>query len=102
VEIARAKIGDQGEIIHIEVNGPVDRERDVSALDRVLRFDGIVNSVAAVAGAMTEALRRAKPEEAEVQFGVDIGVEAGELTSLLVKGSGSATLTVRLLWKAST
>lgn len=99
--IARAQVGEQGTIIQIEVTGPVEREKDVSALERVLPFDGIVDSVAAVASAMTEALRRAKPEEAEVQFGVDIGVESGKLTSLLVKGSGTATLTVRLLWKAS-
>ena len=97
----KARVGQNGPIIQVEVVSPVDRERDVSALDKVLPFDGIVNSVAAVASAMTEALRRASPEEAEVQFGVDIGVESGNLTSLLVKGTGTATLSVRLLWKAS-
>jgi hypothetical protein len=102
MKTTRARIGQEGPIIQIEVAGPVDRERDVSALDRVLPFDGIVDSVAAVASAMTEALRRASPEEAEVQFGVDVGVESGNLTSLLVKGTGMATLSVRLLWKAPT
>lgn len=100
--ITKARIGGEGgPIIQVQVAGPVEREKDVSALSEILPFDGIVDSVAAVASAMTEALRRAQPEEAEIQFGIDVGVESGKLTSLLVKGSGTATLTVRLLWKAS-
>ncbi len=98
--ITRAQVGTDGPVIQLQLAGPVDRERDVSALGTVLRFDDIVESVSAVASAMTEALKQARPEEAEIQFGVDIGVESGKLTSLLVKGSGTATLTVRLLWKS--
>lgn len=74
MKTTRARIGQEGPIIQIEVAGPVDRERDVSALDRVLPFDGIVNSVAAVASAMTQALRRAKPEEAAAQTRARLGI----------------------------
>jgi hypothetical protein len=35
MKTTRARIGQDGPIIQIEVAGPVDRERDVSALDRV-------------------------------------------------------------------
>jgi hypothetical protein len=34
-----------------------------------------------------------------VKFGIDAAVESGHLTSLLVKGVGTATFEVRLLWK---
>jgi hypothetical protein len=65
----------------------------------VLDFRGLTSSVAEVASAMTDALRRAAPDEGEVTFGIDATVETGKLTSLVVKGGGTATFQVRLLWK---
>ncbi|GEL94020.1 CU044_2847 family protein [Cellulomonas composti] len=78
-----------------------DREQDVSALGDVLAFSDLTESVGRVARAMTDALRRARPDEAEVTFGLDVAVEAGRLTSLVVKGGATATFQVRLLWKSS-
>jgi len=49
---------------------------------------------------MTAALARVKPDKAIVEFGVDVAVEGGGLTALLVKGKGTATLTVTLEWVA--
>ena len=47
---------------------------------------------------MSEALARVKPDHATVEFGVDASVEAGGLTALIVKGTGSATLKITLEW----
>ena len=44
----KARVGQNGPIIQVEVVGPANRERDVSALDRVLPFDGIVDSVTTI------------------------------------------------------
>jgi hypothetical protein len=89
---------------------PEDPEHDTSILDlfragndqsegHAFSFDDVTSSVTALAGAMTRALQAIAPDEGEIEFGIDIGVESGQLTSLLVKGSGNATLKVRLLWK---
>jgi hypothetical protein len=98
--IVTSRIGD-GPTIKLEVTGEVDREEDVSALSKIVPFDSVVDSVASISQAMTEALRRAKPEEAEVTFGLDIALEAGSLTSMIVKGGGTSTFTIRLLWKSA-
>ncbi|UJP41285.1 CU044_2847 family protein [Cellulomonas palmilytica] len=87
--------------VMVEISRQDDREEDVSALSDVLSFDDLAESVARISRSMTDALRRARPDEAEVTFGVDVAVEAGRLTSLLVKGGATATFGVRLLWKAS-
>jgi hypothetical protein len=97
---ATTQIGDGGPTLLIEVSTTSAKEEDVTALTEILKFDDLTDSVAAVASAMTGALRRAKPDEAEVTFGIDATVETGKLTSMLVKGGGKATFTVRLLWKA--
>jgi hypothetical protein len=80
-----------------------DPERDVSIFKRPkgqpFPLSDVGLSIGAIADAVTGAITRVAPDEAEVEFGVDVGVESGQLTSLLVKGTGNATLKVRLLWK---
>ncbi|MBT0995521.1 hypothetical protein KIN34_14640 [Cellulomonas sp. DKR-3] len=88
-------------ITRLEGDAGADREQDVSALTDALRFDDLARSVSQVASAMTDALRRAAPDEAEVTFGVDVAVKAGKLTSLIVEGDATATFQIRLLWKKS-
>lgn len=39
------------------------------------------------------------PSKARVKFGIDIAVGPGQLTALLVKGGGNATLEVTLEWE---
>jgi len=99
--VVSARVGEDGPVVMIALAVEASPERDVG-IGRVLSFDGLVNSVGAIAESMTRALRAAKPDEAEVEFGIDVGVEAGELTSLIVKGSGTATLRVKLIWRSTT
>jgi Trypsin-co-occurring domain 1 len=98
--IVTSRIGDDGPTIKLEVTGNVDSEEDVTALTKIVPFESVIESVASVSRAMTDALSRAKPEEAEVTFGLDVSLEAGSLTSMIVKGGGTSTFTIRLLWKS--
>lgn len=82
--------------VQLEVQAAGDRETDV-AISKP-SFDGVVESIRAISGELTKALTELKPDKATLEFGVDVGVEAGQLTGLLVKGSGSATLKVTLEW----
>lgn len=63
------------------------------------KFRGFVDSITEIAKSVAEAVENAKPDAAEVEFGVDATIESGELTAFLVKGSGTANLKVILRWK---
>jgi len=76
--------------------GPV--EEDISIL--IPSFDEINFVLEAVSRNIMGTLEKVKPTKASVEFGVDMGVEAGKLTTLLVKGAGSANLKIKLEWDA--
>jgi Trypsin-co-occurring domain 1 len=97
--VVSTRVGQDGSVLKLEVAGTSSQEVDVSAFSEVLDFGSLTSSVAEVASAMTDALRRAAPDEGEVTFGIDATIETGKLTSLVVKGGGTATFQVRLLWK---
>jgi Trypsin-co-occurring domain 1 len=69
--------------------------------ERALSFDGVRDTISAIAEQISEACRRVSPAEASVEFGLSLTVKAGKLTGLLVDGSGSASLKVTLSWKSS-
>jgi hypothetical protein len=43
-------------------------------------------------------LKDIAPDRAEVEFGVNVGIETGQLTSLLAKGASGANLKITLEW----
>ena len=94
--LVKVDMGD-GRVVAVEARN-FSPEQPVGIAD-VLKFDGVTKSIEAVADRMTEAFDRVKPDRASVEFGIDIGVESGMLTGLVVKGSGNATLTVTLEWQ---
>ena len=72
---------------------------DVSAATKALPLDDLKDALSGVADMTRDALKTAKPDSAKVEFGLDVKVEAGKLTGLLVSGSGGASLKVTLEWK---
>lgn len=94
--LVKVDLGD-GRIVAVEAHN-VSPEKPVGIGD-VLSFDGVSNSIEAIAERMTAALDRVRPDKAVVEFGVDVGVESGALTALVVKGTGTATLKVTLEWQ---
>jgi hypothetical protein len=91
-------LGDGNTILaEVEV---VDPEANISIVDKV-PFAEVTKSIDAITQQVLSALRRAKPQKATVEFGLAIGAEAGQLTSLLVKGKGDATLKITLEWESS-
>lgn len=73
----------------------------VVALDDVLSFDGVRDTVEAIASDLSAAWRAAKPSEASVEFGLSLTAKSGKLTGLIVDAGGSASLKVKLVWKDS-
>ena len=60
--------------------------------DQVLSFDGVRQTVEAIAEQLTRAWEKAKPSEATVEFGLSLTAKSGKLTGLLVDGAAEASL----------
>ena len=100
-EVLVVDMGDNRTIlVETRTDGDPNPEQKVR-VGATIPFDGVAESIDAISGRIVGALQRAKPEKATVSFGLDVGVEAGQLTSLLVKGSGRATINVTLEWSAA-
>jgi Trypsin-co-occurring domain 1 len=70
-------------------------------LDEVMSFDGVCDTVEAIAGQIAGAWDRVRPTEATVAFGLKLVAKPGKLTGLLVEGGGEASLTVTLTWRSA-
>ena len=95
------------EIISAELEGgisisieatPLGGEELVGALPGPHAFKEVTDTVEGLARAMIGTLKKVRPRTATVEFGLQIGVESGKLTALLVKGTGSANLKITLEW----
>lgn len=98
---------DRSEIVSAELEGgmsisiqatPLGGEELVGAPSGPLAFKEVTDTVEGLAKVMIGTLKKVKPRAATVEFGLQIGVESGKLTALLVKGTGSANLKITLEW----
>ncbi len=96
-KIIPLKLAD-GTIIKVEVT-PIG-EQPVSSETRVFQqATTIIKSIAEdVAGTLQKINQTVKPDKFSVKLGLQIGVESGELTALIVKGTGTANLEVTMEW----
>ncbi|GGT74518.1 MULTISPECIES: CU044_2847 family protein [Streptomyces] len=95
-DVTRVELGDA--VLYVEAE-PLGPESDLEGVrDHVPDLSGVTSALASFAGQLSDALRRAAPDRASVEFGCQLGMDAGGLTALIVKGSGSANLRVTLEW----
>jgi hypothetical protein len=70
-------------------------------IERVLSFDGVRDTMEAIAAQLAHVWDEVKPSEASVEFGLSLTAKAGKLTGLLVDADGSASLKVTLRWNTA-
>ena len=75
-------------------------EEEIAAFG-IPSFGGFGSAVRKIAGEITKVLKEISPDKASVEFAVDLAVEAGQLTALLVSGSASGSLKITLEWGSS-
>jgi hypothetical protein len=92
--ILKAKLSD-GSVVHIETS-QIHGEEKVGA--KPFDFQQVAASIESIVNAVKASLDKAEAKKATVEFGVEIGAEAGQLTALIVKGSGKANLKITLEW----
>jgi hypothetical protein len=77
-----------------------DDEEEVAG--RSLHFADFTETLSTVANGITNALgaglHKVKPDKVTLELGCEIGVAAGQLTAVLVKGTAKANIKVTLEW----
>ncbi|MGK7946327.1 MAG: CU044_2847 family protein [Microcystaceae cyanobacterium] len=75
-------------------------EQPVSSETRVFKkATSVIKSLAEdIAETYQEINKTVKPDKLSVTLGLEIGVESGQLTTLIVKGTGKANLEITMEW----
>jgi hypothetical protein len=90
-------MGDDGKrLFSIEARTTGGRE-EVSVL-KGFSEEELKGSIELVARAVGDVLTRIAPSKATAEFGIELGIESGQLTALICKGSGKANLKISLEW----
>lgn len=65
------------------------------------QFQPVADAIEGVVQMIAEPLNRVKPKKASVKFGMELAIESGQLTAVIVKGAGKANLEITLEWERS-
>ena len=85
----------------VEVRGGGPGGAGTAGLADRLDLQGVSDTIKVVAHQLKRAWDDAKPDEATIEFGVDVTMKSGKLTGVLVDGEAQAALKVTLTWKKS-
>jgi plastocyanin domain-containing protein len=96
-EVVKVQL-DNGAVVHIQVTALGGEEEVAFTLPS---FHDVTGAIEGIAEAMVSTLKKIKPQRACVEFGIEIALEAGQLTALLIKSSGSSNLKITLEWNDS-
>jgi len=66
--------------------------------EHVFDFRQVIDGLSGIVAAIDQKLKDIAAKKTIVEFGLEIGVEAGNLTALIAKGSGAANLKITLEW----
>lgn len=88
---------EDGHVIQVETE---DMGRSDVSLDRYA-FKDVTEALEGIVEAVATTVNKARPTKAAVKFGVDVGVESGKLTAVIIKGSSRANLEITMEWERS-
>jgi hypothetical protein len=83
----------------VKIEGTPIGEQQVASTD--LSFEKAVSLIESIATDLKKPLQRLAPQKATVKFGLELGLESGGLTAIIVKGTTTANLEISLEWAAS-
>lgn len=85
---------ENGETVYVEVRNSTRQ----SVVNKKYSFNKISKQIEEVSKKIKDSFQESKPDKVIVELGVELSVESGELSALLVKGSGKANLKINLEW----
>ncbi|OLP15619.1 hypothetical protein BST81_25435 [Leptolyngbya sp. 'hensonii'] len=83
-----------GTVIQVEVT---QTGREDVAFD-IKPFKPVTDAIEGIVQAIAGPLNKVKPDKATVKFGLEVAIEAGQLTAAIVKGASKANLEITLEW----
>ncbi|MFD3530672.1 CU044_2847 family protein [Streptomyces sp. NPDC058664] len=96
-DITQVDVGDATLFVEARRLGP---DTELEGLGgRLPDLSAVTEALSSFAGQIGDALHRAAPDRATVEFGCQLGLDAGRLTALVVQGSANASLRVTLEWE---
>lgn len=84
-----------GAIVKVEVTK--SGREDVSFEPK--QFQPVADAIEGVVQMIAAPIQKVKPKKATVKFGMELAIESGQLTAIIVKGSGKANLEITLEWE---
>ncbi|BAY13219.1 CU044_2847 family protein [Calothrix sp. NIES-2098] len=81
---------------NVKVEATLIGERKLNVPTRP--FHEVAIAIESLTKEIAEAIQTVKPDKASVKFGIEIAMEAGKLTPVLVKGTSTANLEITLEW----
>jgi len=93
-EIIKAELAN-GSTLHIQAT-ILGGEEEVAFI--LPSFKEVTHAIEGIADSVVTTLQKVKPRKASVEFGLEVALESGQLTALLVKGSGTSNLKITLEW----
>lgn len=64
------------------------------------QFQPVAEAIEGVVQMIAAPIQKVKPKKASVKFGMELAIESGQLTAVIVKGSGKANLEITLEWES--
>lgn len=95
---------DQTEFVPVELANGTTIKIEVSKTGRedvglnILPFKQVTETLEGIVETLKDTLDKVKPDKATVKFGVEMAVESGSLTAMIVKGTGKGNLEITLGW----
>jgi hypothetical protein len=74
-------------------------EQDVASFKQVMPLQQVAATIEQFAASLGQAVQKAAPRKASVEFGIEMAVEDGQLTALLAQGAASSSIRVTLQWE---
>jgi Trypsin-co-occurring domain 1 len=95
-EIVKVQLPD-GYQLRFETSQPRG-EQDIVDLGKVFKSEEIAKTIEGAVTILKGTFDRIKPDKASVKFGLKVAIESGELTALIVKGTGEGNLEITIEW----
>ena len=61
-------------------------------------FQPVADAIEGVVQMIASPIQKVKPRKASVRFGMELAIESGQLTAIVVKEAGKANLEITLEW----
>jgi len=88
---------DSGQVIKIEATS-TDKEQEIGVLDAI-PIEKIADMIKDIGKSFKGVFEAVGPKRVGIKLGLEVSLESGALTALIVKGTGKANFEVSLEWE---